>query len=108
MITRHPLKKNPTLPDLQEYVRLVLRDRGFDEETVAEKFMLLLEECGELAKAARKTQQIKIDVTSEQYAVADELADVLIYLLDISNKFHIDLEKAFRDKEEKNGQRSWS
>jgi len=32
---------------------------------------------------------------------------VFIYLLDICNHFNIDLEKAFRDKEEINKKRIW-
>lgn len=69
--------------------------------------MLFLEECGELAKAARKTQKIKTAKTSEQLSLGYEAADVFIYLLDICNHFGIDLEKAFRDKEEINKKRIW-
>jgi NTP pyrophosphatase (non-canonical NTP hydrolase) len=102
------LKNNPTLGDLQDYVRLMVVERGFDKETIPEMFMLLMEECGELAKAARKTTSIKSDKSSEDHHLANEAADVLIYLLDICNHYDIDLEKAFRDKEEINKQRIWS
>ena len=101
------LKPNPTLRDLQSYVAKMTKERGFDEETVAEKFMLLLEECGEMAKAARKTQNIKSDKNSELFHLEHETADVFIYLLDICNHFGIDLEKAFRDKEKVNKKRIW-
>ena len=102
------LRENPTLQDFQEYVAEMIKVRGFEKETVPELFMLLLEECGELAKAARKTQNIKSDKNSENFHVAEEAADVLIYLLDICNYLEIDLEKAFRDKEEKNKTRVWN
>jgi NTP pyrophosphatase (non-canonical NTP hydrolase) len=101
------LKQNPTLHDFQEYVALLVSERGFDKETVPEMFMLFLEECGELAKAARKTQNIKTDKNSEQFHLAHEAADVFIYLLDICNHLGVDLEQAFRDKEEINKKRSW-
>ena len=101
------LKKNPTLRDFQEYVAQMVKMRGFDKETVPEIFMLFLEECGEMAKAARKTQKIKTDKKSEQFNLNREAADVFIYLLDICNHFGIDLEKAFRDKEEINKKRVW-
>lgn len=101
------LKDNPTLPDFQKYVAEMIKEREFDKETVPELFMLFLEECGELAKAARKAHGIKFDKSSETFHVADEAADVLIYLLDICNKFGIDLETALRDKEEKNKKREW-
>lgn len=101
------LKQNPTLHDFQNYVEQLVRERGFDKETVPEMFMLFLEECGEMAKAARKTQNIKVDKSSEQFNLTQEVADVFIYLLDICNYFDIDLEKAFREKEEINKKRTW-
>jgi NTP pyrophosphatase (non-canonical NTP hydrolase) len=101
------LKQNPTLSDFQSYVSDMVKERGFDKETVPEVFMLFLEECGEMAKAVRKSQNIKVDKNSEQFKLEGEVADVFIYLLDICNMLGIDLEKAFRDKEEINKKRSW-
>ena len=101
------LKDHPTLRDYQDYVAAMVKERGFDKESISEIFMLFLEECGELAKAARKTQRIKSDKTSEEFHLDKEAADVFIYLLDICNHFNIDLEKAFRDKEAINKQRHW-
>ena len=82
-------------------------ERGFDKETTPEIFMLFLEECGEMAKAARKTQNIKTDRKSKLFDLAEEVADVFIYLLNICNQFDIDLEQAFRKKEEINKKRAW-
>ena len=101
------LKQNPTLRDFQNYVADMVKERGFEKETVPELFMLFLEECGEMAKAARRTQKIKIDKNSEEFYFDREVADVFIYLLDICNHFGVDLEKAFRDKEEINKKRIW-
>ncbi|MEK7093725.1 MAG: MazG nucleotide pyrophosphohydrolase domain-containing protein [Patescibacteria group bacterium] len=101
------LKEGPELRDFQEYVARMVKERGFDKETISEIFMLFLEECGEMVKAARKTQKIKTDKNSEQFHLDHEVADVFIYLLDICNQFNIDLEKAFRDKEEINKKRTW-
>src|SRR5205085_8582362 len=75
------LKENPTLLDFQNYVAAMVKERGFDKETISEIFMLFLEECGEMAKAARKTQKIKSDKNSEQFELNHEIADVFIYLL---------------------------
>jgi NTP pyrophosphatase (non-canonical NTP hydrolase) len=103
------LKEKPTLHDFQKYVEKMIVERGFEKETPPELFMLFLEECGELAKAARKTQQnIKTDKNSESFKIDQEAADVFIYILAICNYFNIDLEKAFRDKEEVNKRRTWS
>lgn len=101
------LRKNPRLDDFQKYIAEMVQERGFEKETVPEMFMLFLEECGEFAKAARKTQNIKSDKKSQEFYLADEAADVFMYLLDICNAFDIDLEKAFREKEEKNKKRKW-
>lgn len=107
-MTKLVLKKNPTLLDLQNYVHLMTQKRGFGDETVPEIFMLLQEECGELAKAARKLTGIHTDKLSKIHAINEEAADVLIVLLDICNHFKIDLEKSFREKEKNNETRSWT
>jgi NTP pyrophosphatase (non-canonical NTP hydrolase) len=101
------LQANPTLKDYQEYIALMIKERGFDKETVPEIFMLFLEECGELAKAARKSSKLHTDKNSEHFELAHEAADVFAYLLDICNHYNIDLEKAFREKEERNKMRKW-
>ena len=101
------LKNSPTLRDFQEYVALLVKKRDFGKNIVSEKFMLFLEECGEMAKAARKTQQMKTDKNSEVFQLSYEVADVFIYMLDICNHYGIDLEKAFREKEEINKKRVW-
>lgn len=102
------LKENPTLKDFQTYVADAVKERGFDKETISEIFMLFLEECGEMAKAARKSAGVKTDKNSKEYRLDQEAMDVFWYLLDICNHYGIDLEKAFREKEEVNKQRVWS
>jgi NTP pyrophosphatase (non-canonical NTP hydrolase) len=102
------LPNNPTITDYQDYCKWMVKVRGFDHETVSEQFMLLLEECGEFAKAARKYIGMPTDMESRHHDVSDEAADVFIYLLAICNQLDIDLEKAFRDKEAKNKLRIWT
>lgn len=102
--------RNDSLGSLQAYVKKTLKERGFEDETVAQKFMLLLEEMGELAHAARKRAGTKVDEAKWQDSeqnLHDEAADVFIYLLDICNKLDIDLAQAFFAKEEKNRKRVW-
>lgn len=103
-------QKDVSLESLQQYVKETLNARGFDDETVAQKFMLLLEEMGEFAHAARRRANIKVDEAKwkdNEENLHDEAADVLIYLLDICNKLDIDLPQAFLTKEEKNKKRTW-
>jgi NTP pyrophosphatase (non-canonical NTP hydrolase) len=102
------LPQQPTMKDFQNYVRDLVRVRGWQDQKIQEVFMLFLEECGELAKAVRKTSGMEFDKNSTAYHADLEAADVLIYLLDICNRCGIDLEKAFRDKEEINKKRVWS
>ena len=85
----------------------MVKERGFGKETASDIFMLFLEECGEMAKAARKTQKMRTDKHSEQFHLSHEIADVFIYFLDICNYYGVDLEKAFREKEEMNKKRTW-
>ena len=102
------LPKNPMLKDFQQYVADLVNERGFEKETTPQIFMLFLEECGEMAKAARKSTGMKTDKNSKEYHLDHEIADVFIYLLDICNHYNVDLEKAFREKEEINKRRFWS
>jgi len=102
------LKENPTLKDIQEYVEKMEKERGFREETVLQKCLLLGEEVGELFKAVRKSEKIKTAADSTFTSVGEELADVLIYISALANRHSIDLEKAFRNKEEINKKRKWS
>jgi NTP pyrophosphatase (non-canonical NTP hydrolase) len=99
------LKDQPELKDFQNYVRSMVEERKFST-TSAEAFQFLLEECGELAKAARQeSKHLGNGVHSEIRNIDHEAADVFIFLLDICNKFDIDLESAFRAKEEINKKR---
>ena len=101
------LKENPTLEDFQEYVRKLEIERGFSNQSAHDKCLLLGEEIGELFKAIRKSSGLNVDENSSFRSIGDELADILIYLCSIANRFDINLEQSFREKEEKNKQRSW-
>ena len=102
------LRESPSLKDFQDYVREMKKERGFSTDDKIYECFLLTEEVGELYKAIRKAEPGgKIDPNSAQFMVAEELADIFIYLLSIANQHNIDLEQAFRDKEEINKQRTW-
>lgn len=106
------LIERPTLQDLQQYVDAICQERGWTIDTSSEKFMLFTEEVGELAKAIRNVQGLYQERTASQAPqrqreLEEEFADVLSYLLDLANYFHVDLEKAFRAKEQINQARTW-
>lgn len=101
------LQNDPTLMDFQEYVKTLEQQRGFADQTAIEKCLLLGEEMGELFKAVRKAMKLKTDVNANVGSVKEELADIFIYVCAIANRFEIDMEQAFREKEEINKIRDW-
>jgi len=102
------LPEHPTLMDLQKYIDEVCKERGWVKDTYSEKFLLFTEEVGELAKALRKKAGLyKEEAKQKHMGLEEEFADVLSYLLDLANYFQIDLEKAFREKEQINEGRMW-
>lgn len=101
------LKENPTMADFQQYVKEMKAERGFRVEPIYE-CCLLAEEVGELISAVRKnTKGGSIGSGSVAGNIKLELADVLIYLCSIANIHGINLEEAFREKEEINKKRTW-
>lgn len=100
------LKENPTLADLQQYIREMVAERGFKDD-VQNKFMMLIEEVGEFAKASRKSAGMMLASDARKQDIAGEAADVFIVFLGLCNLLNIDLEQAFRAKEQKNKQRIW-
>lgn len=104
------LNEKNSLNEIQSYIREIIRIRGFSEQRVQDKMLLLLEETGELAKAIRKTlPEASIDYEKiENYTdIEEEIADVFIVLVSICNRLNINLYDAIKKKEEKNIKRQW-
>lgn len=102
------LKEHPTLKDLQHYLAVVCQERGWTKDSPSEKFVLFIEEVGELAKAMRKSAGLYEErAKSRDMSLEEEFSDVLSYLLDLANCFQVDLEQAFRAKEAINQNRTW-
>lgn len=101
------LKEKPTFSDFQKYVTELELERGFSEQNTIDKCLLLGEEVGELFKAVRKSEGLAMDANSTYTEIGDELTDIFIYLCAIANRKGIDMEEAFRVKEEKNKHRVW-
>ncbi|MBI3337538.1 MAG: nucleotide pyrophosphohydrolase [Candidatus Staskawiczbacteria bacterium] len=98
-----------SLAVLQHYIHEMVVRRGFDKETPRDVLLLLMEEVGELAKAIRKYVGLKTDKEKkDKYpALEGELADVLIYILDLANLLQVSLFHALHEKEKENEKRSW-
>ena len=99
--------QDAALKAYQQYVHQVMKERGFDDERVSQKFMLLLEEAGDFAQAARKNASLAQATDAEVEDLTDAAADVFAILLDICNQLNIDLEAAFIMREHKNQTRTW-
>jgi NTP pyrophosphatase (non-canonical NTP hydrolase) len=99
--------QNASLSAFQQYVHQIMKERGFDDERVSQKFMLLLEEAGEFAQASRKNANLAQATDTAVESLSDAAADIFTILLDICNKLNVDLEKAFIAREHKNQSRTW-
>ena len=99
----------PTLGDLQTHIKKIGEERGWNKNSHLEIFLLLSEEFGELAKAVRNYTGLYTEQNKKEnkYELEEEFADVLNYLFDLANCFNINLEEAFRKKDEVNKQRNW-
>ena len=69
-------KAGASLAEWQTYVQQKIEERGFADETTQQKFLLLVEEVGELAKALRPHEGIKTSDDSSKLEVKHEMADV--------------------------------
>lgn len=98
------------LADLQRHIADTCVERGWDKNTNTETFLLFIEEVGELAKEIRNMSGLyakKAKGVDARRAIEEEFADVLNYLLNLANRFGVDLEKAYRDKHRVNETRKW-
>lgn len=104
------LPEKPTLKDLQDHIKRIGEERGWNKNNYLEIFLLLSEEFGELAKAVRNYAGLYTEEKkgNNKYILEEEFADVLNYLFDLANCFNIDLEEAFRKKDKINAERDWT
>lgn len=95
---------------MQAFCRRFVEEKGFENESILETFLLWQEEIGELASAIRKSTGIKTNEESARKRdnLEHEMADCLKYLLILSNKLEIDLLKAFRNKQLIDVKRVWA
>lgn len=103
------LKLRATLRDFQEYVGH-MKSQQPSMEGIAELVLGFVSEVGELARSIRKSVGVKIDRSVEaKYRTVDaQIANCFVYIVRIANEVCIDIEQAFRAKEELNKARSWS
>lgn len=99
------LPEGATLAQLQRYIEREAKKRGFGNQRVLEKCLILGEEVGELFKAIRKEEKIPVGRHSKIGTISEELADVLMYVCTIASFYGVDLEAAFRAKDKVHARR---
>lgn len=100
------------MADYQAYIQDLESQQGWQDVDLVHNCFLMGEEVGELFKAVRKhlryfDEHAALEASESKQAVAEELVDVLNYLLAIANRLNIDVESAFRQKNAHNQTRSW-
>ncbi|MEE2788745.1 MAG: MazG nucleotide pyrophosphohydrolase domain-containing protein [Myxococcota bacterium] len=104
------LPVSPTMADFQAYVHGLESFHGWLDVGLVKNCFLMGEEMGELFKAIRSHLKLFEENVEHdgRHDVAEEIVDVLNYLLAIANRLDIDVEQAFRAKNERNLNRTWS
>jgi NTP pyrophosphatase (non-canonical NTP hydrolase) len=89
-----------TIQHLQEYVAEKIKERGFEDEGLHERLLMLTEEVGELINACRKISGMYVDQNREIVnKTGEELCDVINMVFAVGIKLGIDIEKEFLTKE---------
>lgn len=97
-----------SLHEIQGHLAKACKKNGWDKNSISEVFLLLNEEIGELAKGIRKHTGFKGEKKETSTDnIEEELADVLNYVLEIANRFSIDLAEAYFKKHKINQKRTW-
>jgi NTP pyrophosphatase (non-canonical NTP hydrolase) len=89
----------------QHYYRRAAIRRGYAGEGALECVLLMLEEVGELARAVRKERALARHHGASHSSIAEELADVFLYVIHMANTLDIDLEEVVRAKDLRNEHR---
>lgn len=101
-------KENLTIKDMQKHMDIFVKKHGWNKDDIYKKFLLFSEEIGELAKEIRKSEKLYMeDTKNNSKDLEGEFADVLNYLLDLANHMNVDLETAYRNKNQENLRREW-
>jgi NTP pyrophosphatase (non-canonical NTP hydrolase) len=102
-----PLPENASLGTIQDYVRKLEAERGFQDRSAVDQCLKLFEETGELSRAVGALSGQPTDPEGRIADLGAEAIDVLLMLIAVVNRYDIDLEDAFRRKEERNNARHW-
>ena len=107
------LPEGASMKDYQRYIHELEAMHGWLMLDLVHNCFLMGEEVGEVFKAVRRYNKLfdegkSMPPEEARAHVGEELVDVFNYLLAIANRVGVDLEQAFREKNARNQQRTWS
>lgn len=98
--------KKGVIKHFQEYIKRKIKKRGFEDETLAERLLLLAEEVGELIKACRKIDGRYVDKNREiTNKIGEEITDIINMVFAVAIYLNLDVEQEFLTKEKINDKR---
>ncbi len=108
------------MAEYQRYIHALEKMHDWLDVDLVHNCFLMGEEVGELFKAVRRyeryyesddrapgRQEEAEDGASRKTELAEELVDVMNYIMAIANRVGVDLEQAFRKKNARNQRRTW-
>ena len=109
-MTEKVLPEQPTMQMYQKLVYELEKHHGWLDVDLVHNCFLMGEEVGELFAAIRRYTRYfnEGDGVTSKAAIAEEIVDILNYLLAIANRLEIDVETAFREKNARNFERTWT
>ena len=103
------MKKRPgakiavgTITDLQNYIGKKIKERGFEDESLHERLLLLTEEVGELINACRHISGMNVDKKrASRNEIGEEVVDVINMVFAVGIALRLNIEKEFVSKEKR-------
>lgn len=89
-----------TMSHLQDYIAAKIKKRGFDDENLHERLLLLVEEVGELIRSCRKLSGMNVDPKRTIQSMAgEEITDIINMVFAVAIKLNLNVEAEFLKKE---------
>lgn len=101
------IPEGAALADYQAYIADLEARRGWDAADGPQVCFRMVEEVGELFRAVREQKRAS-DAEATTRTIAHKLVDVLNFLFALANRYGIDLEASFLEKNGINEGRVWT
>lgn len=92
--------KKGSISSLQNYVEHKIKARGFEDESLQERLLILTEEVGELIRECRHVMGMYTKEKDKRIHIGAEISDIINMLFAVAIKLGINVEEEFLRKEE--------